>query len=420
MKRNQQRFGPPVTPSAARPPLIFLPPFSRAPFKLRPNEVLAAIAQNPYPTDILLDTSVFSVSRLPLVRELLLSSFSPILLAPVLGELEDLKVKPALTPLRELVFPGGILNSKFRGDSYGVLSSYPRFVLRYVNLLRWRRDAIDREIRRHVRETGRPEPIGKARTKLIQNLVKFGVAESTIKLANKDYRTERLADEFLAVFAVLSPIVTGRDCYLLTADEDVFEQVLRMSAMLFDDYGAYLAAADLRTNGSRYSHRHPHQSPLFVGEAAAIGRAANPDYLLPPPALTNTCTTTVIDVGKLRGVTWVSARNMEPAIRFQEEDQLGRKGDPGGDRSILFTPFTLTDAPTTDRCREKWHLVVGMPAMLTLTSDELDPIPSFDIFRAILASHEVPAKPSRLVTPYADYQQRLLAAARRTAQNTKP
>jgi hypothetical protein len=93
---------------------------------------------------------------------------------------------------------------------------------------------IDIAVRRAMREIGH-EPVGKTRARLIRTLLEQGMATGTIKLANKEYRPDRYADEMLAVFSVLSPIVTGRDCFLLTADKDVFEQVLRMSEMLFDD-----------------------------------------------------------------------------------------------------------------------------------------------------------------------------------------
>jgi hypothetical protein len=78
-----------------------------------------------------------------------------------------------------------------------------------------------------------------------------GIAHSTVKLANKGYRADRYADEALAVFAVLSPIVTGRDCILFTADEDVIEQTRTLCKMLFDDYGAFLVANDFRNNDFR-------------------------------------------------------------------------------------------------------------------------------------------------------------------------
>lgn len=422
MRGHPGRFPGPILQGARRPPVIVLPPFSQFSFGLDPNELVASVVRNPHPTDLVLDTSVFSISRLALVREILLSPTYPILLRPVLGELEDLRTRPALEPLRDLVFPGGALNSRFREDSFHVLSAYPKFVLRHVNLLRWRRDAIDREIRRQTRETGRPAPRGKARGRLIQDLVRSGVAENTIKLANRNYRADRATDEVLAVFAALSPIVTGRDCFLLTADEDVVEQTLRMLSMLFDDYGAYLIAADFRTNESRYGHRHPYQSSLFVGEAEAIGRAAYPGYLLPPRQLTKTVTTTVINVNKLRGFTWVSARNMKPAIAFQEADQLGRKGDPGGGKSILFTAFAINGNPTRVKCKEKSHFVIGTPTNLPLSNDAdgLGPIPSFDIFRAILGSRKGSTGSSQIVTPYDDDQQRLDAAIERATTPKRP
>jgi hypothetical protein len=264
---------------------------------------------------------------------------------------------------------------------------------------------IDTRVRRMERETG-TKPVGRSRTKLIQALIDEGVATETTKLANKEYRVDRPADEFLAVFAVLSPIVTGRDCFLFTADEDVYEQTLRMSEMLFDDYGAHLMAEDFRSHESRHRHRHPYPSPLFVGEAEAIGRAAHPDYLLPPPALVKTCSTTVVDVGRLKGFIWVSARNMEAAVAFQERDALGRRGDPGMGRSILFTAPKFAEAALA--CKEKHHFALGTPRLLKLTGPDVGPMPVFDLGRAALSSARAPIRRSRIITPFADFQQRLL------------
>jgi len=385
---------------------LVLPPFSRFCFDTPPGDFLASVRGNPHPTDLLLDTSVFSTTRIPLVREILgcLSSLSPILLAPVVKELEDLKRKPALAELRDIVFPDGVLNVKFRGDHCGVFKSYPRFTTRYASLLRWRRELIDRPARHIELETG-SKPAGRSRAKLIRELIEQGLATETIKLANKVYRADRSADEVLAVFAVLSPITTGRDCFLFTADEDVFEQTLRMSEMLFDDYGAYLMAEDFRADELRHRHRHTYTSPLFVGEAEAVGRSAHPDYLLPPPGLVMTCSTTVIDVGRRKGFTWISARNMEAAIAFQEHDTLGRKGNPGMGRSIVFTPPRIPGFPF--RCNERHHFVLGTPLLLKLKGDDVGPMAFFDLARAALRKVEAPTRLSRVITPFADFQRRL-------------
>jgi hypothetical protein len=371
------------------------------------RNILDPVIHNPHPTDVLLDTSIFSIDRLPLVREMLLH-FAPILLNPIRSELEDLKKKPRLESLRDLVFADGALNTRFRSDDRRVLAAYPRFSYRYINLLRWRRDAINVATRRAARETGQV-PVGKARTRLIQELISEGLASETIRLANKECRAARVADEVLAVFAVISPIITGRDCFLYTADRDVFDQVVRMSEMLFDDYGAYLIAKDFQNDDGRYSHRHPYRAPIFIGDAIAVGRAAHPDYLLPPPSIINTCATVVVDVTRLQSFTWISARNIEPAISFQDGDPLGRKGDPGGGNSIIFS---LPDAPEkSDRCREPHHFGIGKPSYLKLSSDKFGPIPSFDLFRAIMVRREIPRRQSRIVTPFADHQKRLLDRA---------
>ena len=109
--------------------IVIVPPFSISDFGVERRHIINIVLNNPHLTDLLLDTSVFSVGRLDLIREILISC-SPILLPPVQRELEDLKVKPALAELRDLVYPGGSLNSRFGGDDRAVLKSYPRFTRR--------------------------------------------------------------------------------------------------------------------------------------------------------------------------------------------------------------------------------------------------------------------------------------------------
>jgi hypothetical protein len=398
---------PPTLPNFGSPSRIILPPFVEVPFKVDRQRILDSATHNPHPTDVLLDTSVFSLSRLPLVRDIL-QRFSPILLPSIRQELEDLKLKPELRELRDIVFPGGTLSARFRGDDIGLLKSYSRFVVRYASLLRSRREVINTVVRRAVEETG-VEPVGKARAKMIQNLLSQGLASTTIKLANKDYRRDRWADEVLAVFAVLSPIATGRDCFLFTADEDVSEQVLRMSHMIFDDYGAYLMAKDFRADESRYSHRHRYKSDLFTGDVVAVGRMVHPDYLLPPPMLVKTCSTTVVDVGRLKGFTWISARNMEPALAFQEQDPLGRKGDPGGDMGIVFT------LPNTERvhfkCDTRHHFAIGTPVLVKPPKDGAEQVSVIDLLRAIADSKPPTGRRLRIQSPFAEHQRRLLDRA---------
>lgn len=76
-------------------------------------------------------------------------------------------------------------------------------------------------------------------------------------------------------------------------------------------------------------------------------------------------------------------------------------------RSILFT---LPDgADTSTRCKQKHHFVLGNPQPLRLTGDFVGPMPYFDLFRATLNRGEDQTSPRRVVTPFADHQQRLLS-----------
>src|SRR6185437_5070015 len=107
--------------------------------------------------------------------------------------------------------------------------------------------------------------------------------------------------------------------------------------------------------------------------------------------------------------TWISAQNLYSAIAFQEHDQLGRKGDAGLNRSILFTLFDV--AETSTNCKQKHHFVIGNPRLLKLTGDVVGPVPFFDLLRATLSKIEGPAPTRRILTPFYDHQQRLLRRA---------
>jgi hypothetical protein len=137
------------------PKMIVAPPFSLLEFTLEAKDMMTAILGNPHPTDLLVDASVFSLTREHLIRDLLLHCL-PILLPPVLEELEDVKTKPSLKVLRDYIFPGGALNSRFRTDPYEVLMRYPRVVVRNASLLRWRREAIEAYPKNHSRDRQSP------------------------------------------------------------------------------------------------------------------------------------------------------------------------------------------------------------------------------------------------------------------------
>ncbi len=104
MKRIQQLFVAPNLLDTMCPSIIKEPPFLLRHLNFRPNEILENVELNPHPTDLLLDTSVFSTKCLKLVHDILLSQHSPILLGPVLDELKDLNrrkgVKSLLDPSR--------------------------------------------------------------------------------------------------------------------------------------------------------------------------------------------------------------------------------------------------------------------------------------------------------------------------------
>jgi hypothetical protein len=178
----------------------------------------------------------------------------------------------------------------------------------------------------------------------------------------------------LAIEAVLRPILSGRDCFRLTADRDVFEQTFRFIELLFDDYGSFLMAQDFMRNPDRYTHRHEINTPLMEPGAMAIGRVDDPDYLL--PRIFRACAIFAIDVGTRESFSWVCIREIEQMLTFQSRSADGRTAD-GGNGMNVHICFPMA------KCRNvQAHLVIGKDQ---LHKAQMSPIPisRFDILRAL-------------------------------------
>jgi hypothetical protein len=334
-----------------------IPPFTYYGSKFaNPNVIVENMLRNPHPTDVIADSSLFSPKRLDLIRQLLIATHVLILPA-VYTELLDLTRQPKNT-LQELVFPDGKLNPRLDLIRYPAIADFRFVASRYTNLLHFRKRVLEAPLS-HYREKQGHDAKGKSRARIIQELQKQGVSWRTLRLANKGDPCRRYTDETLVVYGVLSAILTGRDCFVLTADRDIFDQFFQFTQLLHDDYGSYLIAEDYRRYPERYTHSHEWATPFMHSGAVAIGRALEPVELI--PLIHGTCAAWVIDVDSLDFMSWIAIREIELALKFQERAADVRVGDGGnglnihmslGDRNCKRAPahFTLgRDTLAVDR-----------------------------------------------------------------------
>lgn len=352
---------------------LFQRPLSYHGFKMNaPEDVVETIALNPHPTNVFADSSLWAPDRLDLVRRLLIQT--PVRVLPaVLRELEDIKHKSP-GPMQELLFPKGSLNPRLSVEKYDAVLNYKYVMNRYVNLLHVRKRLLEGPLREYQEQTGQPAK-GKSRHKIMQKALNDGVSQRTLRLANKGDKKRRYTDEVLSVYAVLSPILTGRDSFVLTADRDVFDQLYQFSVLLHDDYGSFLIAQDYRTNPHRYPHAHAIRVPYMEKTALAVGRQLEPDYLL--PKCNTTCAVWVVDVRSLECCVWVGLREIAAALDYQEKSHDGRVGDGGEGRNVHISGHgtNCSAAPA--------HFVIGHDIIrqrVPLNAGELT-LSAFDLFR---------------------------------------
>ena len=337
---------------------VHLPAFStHDEYLANERDVVAAIHSHPHPLDILVDGSVFSPSRIDLVRHLLATTQMRLILHVVLELVELFNVTDERTrELRDVLFPGGKISALLRQDGFQVLPGHRRVAAKFAELLHLRRRALQVPFERFRAQHGR-EATGKERSVIIRAAVRDGVSERTVQLANKRDDLTKVADEWLAVCCVLGPILTGRDCLVLTADADVADHVFELHALLHEHYGSLLIADDLRRNPWRYPHRHSAEVGFMKPGAVAYGREVDPDYLRPSIAVT--CASWVINVTDLSSFIAVASRDAARTLSLQNESPTQRVADGGDGRTVHMTSWAET------RCRgSKMHCVVGEDSLI--------------------------------------------------------
>lgn len=336
------------------------------------KDIVETIYNNAHPTDVLADSSLWSPKRLDLVRQLLITI--PIKILPaVRRELDDIEQQES-SPIRELFSPDEKLHPRVRLDQYSAVQEHTFVMSRHMNLLNVRKRLLERDLKDHIAQTGE-EAKGKARHKIVQRLLRKGVSWRTIRMANKGDPRRRYTDKALAVYGVLSPILTGRDCYILTADKDVFDQFYQFTVLLHDDYGSFLIARDFRQNPKNYPHVHPSSSQFMEKGAIAVGRDREPNYLL--PHIQHICSTWVIDVNSFECMQWVGLREITSALDFQEQAGDGRVADGGNGRNVHIS----VEDPL---CRlAPSHFTIGNDLTISLGSTPIGEmtVSYFDCFR---------------------------------------
>ena len=251
---------------------------------------------------------------------------------------------------------------------------------RYTNLLHLRKRILDGPLQQFEEKNGH-KATGKERDKLIQELLDEGVSWRTIKLATKLDRNFRHTDEALVVHGVLSPIATGYDCYVLTADRDVFDQFYQLTELVYDDFASHWVGEQYRRFPDKFEHVHESKSPFMEPGSLAIRQPVEDHSFIP----TNipTCATTVIDVNSLEILTWVSVRPMAVALHFQESAQDGRVADAGNG---LNAYMSLGCPDCDDRIS---HFTVGRSVMaVSVKGKDLKLcVTEYDIFRTLADKH---------------------------------
>jgi hypothetical protein len=306
------------------------------------------IRANPHPTDVVADASVFSPERIDLVRELLFST--RVAIPPdVEAELRDMRGERT-QPLRDLLFPDGQMNPLLHRYDLRMLKDHDWVALKLMNLLHLRKQLLEEPLLIFSTEHGR-EAVGAERRAILQKLVRGGLGQRSLRLASKGDKRRHITDELLAVCCVLGPILTGRDCFLLTADADVFDQFYTLTQLIHDDYGSFLIAEDLRNHPGRYKHVHEMEHPAMEPGAIAYGRLRDPQYLL--PSIYVTCASRVIDVATFEFIVWTATRDIARALSFQNSARDGRVADGGDGRDVHMS--------INDRAcqRYKCHFTVG-------------------------------------------------------------
>lgn len=375
------------------------PPFSVLGGHLHSDEnILDMINSWPRANDVLVDSSFFSPARIDLNRRLLLEH--PVLLIrAVQDELNTLKLKTnkkALGQLGSVLFDAtGGFNQSFNCTSEKWILGYEFPVMRYVILLSLRRTILEKPLRTFEKREGR-RAVGKDLSRLKREALSDGISPRTLSLVKKGDKKRSYTDEWLSVEAVLRPIIVGRDCIVLTADRDVFDQIVQFSHLLFTDYGSFLIAQDFLRNPDRYTHRHEISTPAMKPGAIAIGRVSDPDYLL--PRIFRACTVCVIHVATRDFFSWVCIREIEQMLDFQSRSADGRTADGGNGLnahiSLGFTP----DCPDV-----QGHFVLGVDRIAYNIDFQGEigriPIFAFDLFRAISDSTPTDASDRRIWMP---------------------
>lgn len=320
------------------PPRVLMP-FTYLGGRIATEEEFLDVFRNwPHPHDIFVDSSFFSPQHATLSRRILIERTVQVI-PQVKRELKGLK-KFSQEPghwTSSIFEPDGHLSSRLQQHSTEWAHPYEYAINRYSNLLHLRRHALEAATREFETRKGRP-PLPNERRKLQRAALAQGMSQRTLHLATKDHRN-RHTDEALAVLSVLRPIITGRDCMLLTADTDLFEQVFQFTQLLHDDYGSFLIAHDFAQNPLRYPHRHDLDSQFLEAGSLAIGRIEDPDYLL--PIIYNTCAVGVFDVATRDSLLWVCIREIEQMLQFQSQSADGRVASgPDGTNVHMSLPIS--------------------------------------------------------------------------------
>jgi len=360
-----------------QPAVFWAQPFTYLPMEFGdPHEIPKRISQCVHPYAVLVDSSLVNDSRVDLLRHLLVEH--QLFATPeVIQELASLRKQVNSSVAAKVVWRDGKLHPRIRPMAHSLLADrgllYP--LNHYSGLLGLRKQMHRAS---HVKIMSSDE-----RHRYLRQQQHRGLSPRTLKISGKEYRSghDRINtnDEILTTSAMLAALALDKDIYLLTADNDVCDQVLQLASVLHSDYGGYIVGRWYSQDPSAAERLPAIDHPLFDPARLADGfRVARPSDMMALVRDNSTRAITVIDVGRLWGFTWIMLRDMLGFLRAKASTNgLNYPGFDG--RNVLVGVPPADGQPASD-VRPFAHFVYDK--MLSLTGSGNARLTAFDLERA--------------------------------------
>lgn len=235
------------------------------------------------------DANIFSGGNLAMVREVLRRN-DVLVVPPIVRELQEYASLSPRTPddaeVVRLIFKDRLLIPTIKIVDPARYKSLLPALCYYVNLILQRKAS--KGYLEQVFEIQSGKPLTKVeRDRLSKSL--GGLSKGTSKMANKEGRHERAADELLVVTAMFEAIWLRRNIVILSFDDDVFTQFFKLISLMSEDYLSHLIALDYEARPERYPKRydlaHYHEFDGLIGDKSnsfAVVKPRDIVNLFPP------------------------------------------------------------------------------------------------------------------------------------------